>query len=210
MQMKSPLSFTLLIVSTLILANSSDAAIRKYVASITHDQEPGGIPNEGTSGTGVFFLNDDNPASPSLSYDVKLLGLDFTGAQTADPNDNITRTHFHGGAFGVNGGIIFGQIDGDPNLRNDLDDLMVDNIAGTIKGVWDNAEGNGGTLAQRIANGAFNLDSQNRTGIYFNVHTSDHAGGEIRGQLIFVPEPATLAMASLTAIALGGLTRRRR
>jgi hypothetical protein len=46
-------------------------------------------------------------------------------------------------------------------------------------------------------------------GLYFNVHTADHAGGEIRGQVIVVPEPAT-AVAAATAAAGLLLARRRR
>jgi len=45
-----------------------------------------------------------------------------------------------------------------------------------ITGVWDNAEGNGTTLAAQLAN----LLAGN---LYFNVHTNDHGGGEIRGQV---------------------------
>jgi hypothetical protein len=46
--------------------------------------------------------------------------------------------------------------------------------------------------------------------LYMNVHTSTFPGGEIRGQLLLVPEPSTLALAVL---GLGGVAlhlRRRR
>jgi hypothetical protein len=185
------------------LATTAHAAVRMYQASITHDQEPGGVPDEGSSGFGTFVLNDDNPASPFLTYDVTLFGLDLDGLQTpGDANDNVTRTHFHAAAFGINGGIVYGQIDPAANLRNDLDDLVVDPVAGTIKGVWDNAEGNGTTLAAQLLLGTFNRDANNRTGIYFNVHTFDHGGGEVRGQLVFAPEPATLALLALGAMSI--------
>jgi serralysin len=196
------------VAATLILAQTSGAAIFKYRANITHDQEPGGVvPDEGSSGIGTFFLDD---SALSLSYDIKLTGLDIDGNQTpGNANDNVTRTHFHTAAFGINGGIVFGQIDPSASLRNDLDDLVVDPIASTIKGVWDNAEGNGTTLAAQLVNFK-TLDAQNRSLIYFNVHTADHGGGEIRGQLVLVPEPATVTLISLAALALGGLNRRRR
>ena len=177
---------------------------------ITHDQEPPGtIPDEGSSGVGVFFLNDDNPLSPTLSYDVQLFGLDLNGLQTpGDANDNVTRTHFHTAAFGINGGIVFGQIDGSASLRNDLDDLIVDPVAGTIKGVWDNAEGNGTTLAAQLTN-FLTLDANNRSRIYFNVHTADHGGGEVRGQLTYVPEPLSLVLSFVGGMPLCWMRRRR-
>ena len=47
---------------------------------------------------------------------------------------------------------------------------------------------------------------------YFNVHSALFPGGEIRGQIIeqAVPEPSTLVLWSLGAVALVGLTLRRR
>jgi hypothetical protein len=88
-------------------------------------------------------------------------------------------------------------------LRNDLDDLVVDSFFSRITGVWDNAEGNGTTLGAELAN----LLAGN---LYFNVHTSDHGGGEVRGQIKLVPEPATLALVALGAILFGSVTRRRK
>jgi len=45
---------------------------------------------------------------------------------------------------------------------------------------------------------------------YFNIHTVSNTGGEIRGFLSQVPEPATLYLMGFGLIALAGIIRRRR
>jgi hypothetical protein len=188
---------------TLTWCASSASAATTFVANLTHDQEVANppIPDEGSSGFGTFVLND---AQTTLTYDVTLTGLDLDGLQTpANPNDNVTRVHFHAAPAGVNGGIVYGIIDGSATLRNDNNpnDLVVNPATGRITGVWNAPEGNGTTLAAQIGTLLAN-------GLYFNIHTSDHGGGEIRGQVLVVPEPATAALAAVAA--LGAVVWRRR
>jgi hypothetical protein len=173
-----------------------------FHASLTHDQEVANppIPNEGTSAYAVLSLND---AQTALTYTIVTHGLDIDGFQTpGDPNDNVTRLHIHRAPVGNNGGIVYGMIDGNVALRNDPDDLVVNPVTGVITGVWDGAEGNGTTLAAELAN-------LMNSGLYLNFHTTDHAGGEIRGQVRPVPEPATLSVA-LTGLALAAFATCRR
>jgi len=192
----------LLFFSVLLICVPAQALV-VFRADLTHDQEviTPGIPDEGSSGIGIFILSGSGPTL-SLSYFVTLTGLDIDGNQTpGDPNDNVTRTHFHFAPPGQNGGIVFGQIDlVNPATRNDLDDLVVDPVAGTIKGVWDGNEGNNTTLALQLAN----LLAGN---LYFNVHTADHGGGEIRGQVLVVPEPVTLALFGIGLLGIAGMRR---
>jgi hypothetical protein len=180
----------------LIMAQSAEA-VTQFYAIIENEQEVANpaVPEQGTGGTGTFELND---AMTALSYDITLFGLDIDGLQTpGNANDNANRFHFHAAQAGQNGGIVFGMKD--PN--HDLDDLVMNPATGRITGVWDGNEGNGTTLGAQLANLLAN-------GLYFNVHTTDYPGGEVRGQIIMVPEPTTLALVAL-ALGLGLGTRRR-
>src|SRR5687767_12647301 len=105
---------------------------------------------------------------------------------TSMASKRLTRFHIHAAPAGANGGIVFGMKD--PN--HDLDDQVINPVTSRITGVWDGVEGNGTTLGAQLANLMAN-------GLYFNVHTADYPGGEIRGQLILIPEPSALTLVLL-------------
>ena len=144
--------------SALVIGIPVQADMIRFEAILTHDQEvinpP--IPDEGSSGKAVFFLND---ARTRLTYDITLVGLDLgfvktdapnkglttaPGAvgDTADPNDDVLRGHIHRAIAGLNGGIVFGFIDNATALLNDQNDLTVDKASLRIMGAWDLTEGN--------------------------------------------------------------------
>ena len=80
----------------------------------------------------------------------------------------------------------------------DLTQALIDNPAFvTLQGGIPQAEA---ALLAGILNG----------GTYFNIHTVSNPGGEIRGFLSKVPEPATLYLLGFGLIALAGIIRRRR
>ena len=200
-------AMTLLAFAATAISRPASAMINIYKANITHDQVVG-IPDEGSSGLGTFVLNTD-VVPPTLSYDITLIGLDLDGLRTpGNADDNVTGAHLHVAPFGASGSIVFGLIDPSASLRNDLDDLLINAASGMIHGVWDGTEGNGGTLTDQLPS-FLTLNAANQTNIYFNVHTTDHPSGEIRGQLTFVPEPATLAIFALSVLVAGGIVRRR-
>ena len=210
--MKKFLLIKLIGIAMLAAAGSAQAVLQ-FQATLTHDQEvinpP--IPNEGSGGTAVFVLSDDEK---TLTYDIQLFGLDMGRVRTTNPGkgisdqsapppatDDVIRVHIHSNVFGQNGGIVFGMIEtlaNAPNTLDDLDDLVINGLR--ITGAWDEAD-----LAQG-ANLAAQLNALKTQGLYLNVHTVDHPGGEIRGQII--PEPATVGLLGLGLLAFG-LRRRK-
>jgi CHRD domain-containing protein len=172
-------------------------AVTLFKAIIENEQEVANpaVPEQGSGGIGVFELND---AMTALSYDITLFGLDIDGLQTpGNVNDNAERFHIHAAPAGQNGGIVFGMKD--PN--HDFDDQVINPVTSRITGVWDGAEGNGTTLAVQLPNLFANR-------LYFNVHTADYPGGEVRGQILLIPEPAAW-MLCLLGLAPLYLTKRR-
>ncbi len=158
----------------------------------------GGAPRPASFGTATFFLN---AAQTSLTFTATIFNIDFTGLQTADVNDNLTNAHIHAGP-GVtpttNGGVVWGFI-GAPFNDNNPNDVVVtpftSGVGGTVTGKWDALEGNNTTLTAQLGN-----ILNNRS--YINFHTTQFAGGEVRGNITVVaPEPSSLA---LLASSLGG------
>jgi len=183
-------------------ANSANAATI-FLADLTGDQE---VPNPVVTnayGTGTFILSDDQT---ELSYSVEIYGLDIGDIRTPEPDDNITGTHLHNAPAGANGPVVFGMI----GPQHDVVDRKItinDGNAGSIvlEGIWnvaDEAEG-----ADALANQIGNLLSGD---IYINVHTPGNGGGEIRGQLYVIPEPAAVGLAGLAVLGIAAARRRRR
>ena len=149
------------------------------------------------SGVGTVVF-DSEAVAASYSFDIR--GVDFgpvTGGppQTPnDPGDDVTRTHFHTAAAGVNGPIVFGQIDTvDPAFQQDNDDLaIVLNADGSWSesGVWETTDPPN-PMGVTITDFADELGSATvgmAVPLYFNVHTSEFGAGEIRGQLVAIAD----------------------
>ena len=201
-------------VASLTLSAAAQA-VTVLTATLTNSQEnPPTVPTLTTgqlrpvsSGLATFMLND---AMTSMSFTATIDNIDFTGSQTADVNDNLVAAHIHAGATvtpTTNGGVVWGFF-GNPFNDNNPNDVVVTpfatGVGGTISGKWDAAEGNNTTLAAQLSN---ILEGRS----YINFHTTQFAGGEIRGNISPIPEPETYALmlAGLGALSLVARKRRR-
>lgn len=143
-----------------------------YKANLDEAQANAGMGTGSTaSGSAAMTLN---AAQDALEYSITLNGVDLDGLQTADPSDDVTALHFHAAPAGSNGGVAFGLIA--PN--HDGDDIVIDPVAGTITGRWENTDPN--PLSGQLAN----LMSE---GLYLNLHTTTFPAGAIRGQVFEMP-----------------------
>lgn len=171
-------------------------ATTMFTADLTEAQEVAAPMPLGASGMATLVLN---AAMTRLEMTIQLVGLDLDGLQTATVDDNVTAMHIHAAPVGVNGGVVFGLL----GLMSDLNgDLMTDPVTGLVSSAWDLGEGNGTDLNLQLGN----LFSE---GLYFNVHTMASPGGQIRGQIVGVPEPTGLAMLAGATVIVGFAVRRR-
>ena len=140
-------------------------------------------------GTGVAIYDDALNVFTSVAV---------TGQQLVGP---VTDQHIHIGAPGVSGSIAL-------NMPSPLvNSLGLVAIVGTNVG-----EGTVGSTTGTTAR--FFVDPTEEAAIiagnsYFNIHTEFDGSGEIRGQLIPVPEPQTYAL-MLAGLGLVGLVTARR
>src|SRR5688572_30264977 len=191
----------------LALTASQASAVALFTAELTGLKET--TPNNSTAtGFATFELND---AMTALSMTVTINGIDVTGSQTSDPLDNLTAAHIHalapGAPLSASGGVVWGFFGMPFNNTMPNDGTVTPfatGVGGVFTGVWNAPEGNGGTSLTAQLNNLF------ATRLYINFHTPEFPGGEIRGAITPVPEPATLTLLGLGLLALGRKQLRRR
>src|SRR6266849_406438 len=92
----------LIVTLVVLMAGASAYAQTALSASLTNSQEnPPTNPTLSTGGarpasfgTATFTLNS---AMTSMTFSATIFNIDFTGSQTADPNDNLIAAHIHAG-----------------------------------------------------------------------------------------------------------------
>jgi hypothetical protein len=211
--MNSGLAAVVRAVACVLCIGSTAGAQLTFVTQLTNAAEPGniqpttdnGLPRV-SFGTATFFLNSNMTA---LTFSAVIVGIDLTGTQTPDVNDNLTNAHIHAGTsntaatFGVVWGFI-GTPFNDDNPRDVIITPFATGVGGTISGKWDAPEGNNTTLTAQLPNILAGR-------AYINFHTRQFVGGEVRGTIV-TPEPATMLLmgSGLAGIGLVARARRRR
>ena len=156
--MRRPLVLALL-TTLLMLAIAPGAMARPttYTAHLSGAEE---VPPVDTDATGqtVLRLNGDGTA---LQFRLIVANI-----------DDVTQAHIHVGAEGVNGPVVaflFGEVSGDGTSNGVLatGTITADDLMGPLAGR------SLGALVAKLNSGT----------AYVNVHTVDHRGGEIRGQI---------------------------
>jgi len=174
-----------------------------FIVNLTNGQEvpptnpttTGGARRPASYGTATFNMNT---AQTQMTFTATINNIDFTGSQTADTNDNLVAAHIHAGptvAPGVNGPVVwgfFGNPFNDTNPPDVVNSPFVSGVGGTISGKWDPPEGNNTTFAAQLSN---LKDGR----AYINFHTTQFAGGEVRGNFPVMQSLRDSLVAGLTA-----------
>jgi hypothetical protein len=191
-------TFTVATAATILIAAAAHASFISYTAIL---RGPSESPPNASPGTGSAAVDVDTVVHTMHVH------IDFSGllgtttashihAATASPltgNAGVATTTptFAGFPIGVTAGT--------------YDNTLDMTLSSSYNPAYITA--NGGTTASAEAALFASLAADKA---YLNIHTSAFSGGEIRGFLIPVPEPSTLALLAISALGLLGCAWHRR
>jgi len=184
---------------------SAKAAVIEYSVSLSGSNE---FPVNASPGIGFGLVSYDN-AAHTLSLQVNFSGLVTTNASGAPSGTTASHIHapttapffqnagvatttpsFAGFPLGVTSGSYSNTLD--LTLSSSFNPSFITANGGTPAGAES-------ALASAMAGGL----------AYWNIHSTAFGGGEIRGFLVPVPEPSTLALFALGAGAFAWRLRRK-
>lgn len=189
--------FRLGLIAVLLTAAVAGA---KAQAAIVYTANLAAEPNVASTGTGTATITFDDVLS-TMRVEVSFSGL--VGTTTAAHIHAATPNPFSGVAGAATQTPSFS---GFPNGVNagSYDQTFNMTLESSFNGTY--ITNNGGTAETAFA-ALMGASAQGRA--YLNIHTTSFGGGEIRGFLVAVPEPSSLALMGVTFVALATSRRRR-
>jgi serralysin len=162
-----------------------------FHVTLTGDQE---LPSVQTQAHGEGTVRWD-PEAQTATYHLHFTGVDFSNyatngrhkGGTEDTVDDVINLHTHNAPRGYAGPVVFGPI----NPVSDADDLKITyNKHGDywdVRGVWETTDPAPTSIAD-FATILNNAPPGDDVPLYFNVHTTGHTTGEIRGQWVAIED----------------------
>jgi hypothetical protein len=185
-----------------VTASTAQAQTVTLASVLTNSQEvvtpPAMQPNTGATGFGTLTYNQ--------TLGTITVMLRASGLSSGTVSIGGAPGHVHLGFPGENGGIVIPVTNAPIGVTSF--DVSQSYTFASLLGLGI-SQANVTTLTQRL-NAAVGAPQGTFAGLYFNVHTVNHPGGEIRGNLAVVPEPSTYALMGTGLAGLGVAMRRRR